>query len=106
MIGFNHIGRLGRRGNQMFQYAALRGIAAQNGYNFCFPFYAKGVDDGVGTALSWKDSPRLGVVKSNCENTRVHITQSHNFPFSLFLFLFLTIMVFSPLYTHIPPIPK
>ena len=48
MIGFNHIGRLGRRGNQMFQYAALRGIAAQNGYNFCFPFYAKGVDDGAG----------------------------------------------------------
>ena len=48
MIGFNHIGRLGRRGNQMFQYAALRGIAAQNGYNFCFPFYAKGVDDGLG----------------------------------------------------------
>ena len=27
MIGFNHLGIVGRLGNQMFQYAALRGIA-------------------------------------------------------------------------------
>ena len=26
MIGFNHLGRLGQLGNQMFQYAALKGI--------------------------------------------------------------------------------
>ncbi|MCJ7649978.1 MAG: alpha-1,2-fucosyltransferase [Candidatus Lokiarchaeota archaeon] len=37
MIGFNHIGSLGRLGNQMFQYAALRGIAKTKGYEFCIP---------------------------------------------------------------------
>lgn len=37
MIGFNHIGRQGRLGNQMFQYAALRGIASSKGYDFCIP---------------------------------------------------------------------
>lgn len=48
MIGFNHIGRLGRIGNQMFQYAALRGIAAKQGVNYCLPFYEHPVDDGLG----------------------------------------------------------
>lgn len=37
MIGFNHLGKHGRLGNQMFQYAALRGIAAHHGYEFCIP---------------------------------------------------------------------
>ena len=51
MIGFNHLGRLGRLGNQMFQYAALRGISANNDQNFCFPFYKEAVDDGIGNML-------------------------------------------------------
>jgi len=51
MIGFNYIGRLGRLGNQMFQYAALRGISANRGFNFCFPYYANAVDDGIGNML-------------------------------------------------------
>jgi hypothetical protein len=37
MIGFNHLGLLGRLGNQMFQYASLKGIAANNNYNICIP---------------------------------------------------------------------
>ncbi len=37
MIGFNHLGLHGRLGNQMFQYAALRAIAAYHRYNFCIP---------------------------------------------------------------------
>ena len=37
MIGYNHLGRNGRLGNQMFQYAALRGIAAHHGYDWCIP---------------------------------------------------------------------
>ena len=37
MITFNHLGNLGRLGNQMFQYASLRGIAANRGFNFCIP---------------------------------------------------------------------
>jgi hypothetical protein len=37
MIGHNHLGKNGRFGNQMFQYAATRGIAAKHGYDFCIP---------------------------------------------------------------------
>lgn len=37
MLAFNHLGRLGRLGNQMFQYASLRGIARNRGYDFCIP---------------------------------------------------------------------
>ena len=37
MIGYNKLGSNGRLGNQMFQYAALRGIAAKRGYNWCIP---------------------------------------------------------------------
>lgn len=45
MIGFNHLGKLGRLGNQMFQVAALKGIAANNGYQYCFPL-TKDLYDG------------------------------------------------------------
>jgi hypothetical protein len=37
LIGFNELGNKGWLGNQMFQYAALRGIANKNGYDFCIP---------------------------------------------------------------------
>ena len=37
MIGFNHLGIIGRLGNQMFQYAALRGIANKHDYEFTIP---------------------------------------------------------------------
>lgn len=39
MIGFNHLGNMGRFGNQMFQFAAIRGIAAKHKYDFCIPSY-------------------------------------------------------------------
>tara|TARA_B100001939_G_scaffold347937_1_gene371422 strand:- start:2544 stop:3356 length:813 start_codon:yes stop_codon:yes gene_type:complete len=51
MIGFNFIGRMGRLGNQMFQYAALRGIAENCGYKFCFPVFKDAVNDGIGNML-------------------------------------------------------
>lgn len=37
MIGFNVLGYMGRLGNQMFQFAALKGIARNRGYEYCFP---------------------------------------------------------------------
>ena len=37
MLAFNELGNNGRLGNQMFQYAALRGIAANKGYEWCIP---------------------------------------------------------------------
>lgn len=37
MISLNNIGNYGRLGNQMFQYASLKGIARKHGYSFCIP---------------------------------------------------------------------
>lgn len=37
MISFNALGSNGRLGNQLFQYAALKGIAAKRGYYYCIP---------------------------------------------------------------------
>ena len=37
MIGYNTLGTNGRLGNQIFQYASLRGIADKHGYDFCIP---------------------------------------------------------------------
>ena len=36
MIGYNTLGTNGRLGNQMFQYASLRGIADKHGYDFVY----------------------------------------------------------------------
>jgi hypothetical protein len=37
MISFNNLGNMGRLGNQMFQYAALKGIAKHKGYWYSIP---------------------------------------------------------------------
>ena len=37
MISFNNIGNLGRLANQMFQYASLKGIARNRGFEFTIP---------------------------------------------------------------------
>ena len=37
MIGYNRLGDNGRFGNQLFQYASLRGIAAKHKYDWCVP---------------------------------------------------------------------
>ena len=37
MIGFNELGKFGRLGNQMFQYASLKGIAEKHHYEWCIP---------------------------------------------------------------------
>ena len=37
MIGYNELGTNGRLANQMFQYAALRGLAAKHGYEWRIP---------------------------------------------------------------------
>ncbi len=37
MLSFNALGNMGRLGNQMFEFAALKGIARRHGYDFCIP---------------------------------------------------------------------
>ena len=51
MIGFNHMGRLGQLGNQMFQYAGLKGIAANRGFEYMVPIHAETVVDALGNHL-------------------------------------------------------
>ena len=36
-LSYNGLGQNGRLGNQMFQYAAIKGIARQRGLDFCIP---------------------------------------------------------------------
>ena len=38
MLSYNGLGRMGRLGNQMFQYASLKGIARNRGFDFCIPW--------------------------------------------------------------------
>lgn len=63
MISNNHIGNLGRLGNQMFQYASLRGISYKFGYEYCLP-----PEDFVG-----KKDP-------NCANSDLNIFQCFKLP--------------------------
>jgi hypothetical protein len=48
MLAFNYLGQLGRLGNQMFQYASLRGIASRRGLDFCIPNHNQVVKDPYG----------------------------------------------------------
>ena len=41
MVTFKKIGEMGRLGNQLFQYAAIRSLALKNGYNFKLPNISK-----------------------------------------------------------------
>jgi len=51
MLAFNYLGKLGRLGNQMFQYASLRGIARRRGYDFCIPNHNEVIKDPYGFDL-------------------------------------------------------
>ena len=41
MITFSKLGKLGRLGNQLFQYAAIRGLSIKNSYEFKIPKVVK-----------------------------------------------------------------
>ena len=51
MIGFNYLGKLGQLGNQMFQYASLRGIAKNRGFDFRIPYHHEVFVDSLGNRL-------------------------------------------------------
>tara|TARA_Y100001973_G_scaffold75397_1_gene110123 strand:+ start:227 stop:1018 length:792 start_codon:yes stop_codon:yes gene_type:complete len=48
MLAFNHLGKLGQFGNQMFQYAAIKGIASKLDVPFMIPDHKEIFDDGIG----------------------------------------------------------
>ena len=51
MIGLNYLGKMGQLGNQMFQYAALKGIANRRGLEYIVPNHDEAVQDGLGNTL-------------------------------------------------------
>jgi hypothetical protein len=51
MIGLNYLGKMGQLGNQMFQYAAIKGIAKNRGYQFTIPNHNKKLEDSLGNIL-------------------------------------------------------
>ena len=48
IIAFNHLGKLGQLGNQMFQYATIKGIASKLNTSFMIPDHREIFDDGIG----------------------------------------------------------
>ena len=58
MIGLNYLGKMGQLGNQMFQYAALKGIASKSWFGF---YNSKSY--GSNTRWSWQHTYGL-----NCLN--------------------------------------
>ena len=51
MIGLNYLGKMGQLGNQMFQYAALKGIARNRGLDFIIPNHGDAIVDSLGNTL-------------------------------------------------------
>lgn len=51
MIYLNYLGKYGQLGNQMFQYAALRGISAKNKHEFSIPNHNEVIVDALGNRL-------------------------------------------------------
>lgn len=82
MIGFNHLGRLGRLGNQMFQYAALKGIARHKNYEFCIPYYTESVNDGIGNYLKTELFNAFELKVQNIQHVRGSYVNEPHFHFS------------------------
>lgn len=75
MISFNNLGKMGRLGNQMFQYASLKGIARHHGLDFAIPFSPE-LDDWQDHQLSkyfkLDDSLRVDSVAGQNERWESH----------------------------------
>jgi hypothetical protein len=70
-LSFNRLGQFGRLGNQMFQYAALKGIAHHRGMEFAIPFSPE-LDDWQDHQLSkyFKLDSSLRIESINSQNER------------------------------------
>jgi hypothetical protein len=91
MIGFNYLGKMGQLGNQMFQYASLKGIARNNGHNFCIPNHNEIFDDGIGNKLHielFKPFVLKNFSELNCQviDKDRPVVQEHQFHFNEQLF--------------------
>ena len=74
MIGHNHLGKNGRFGNQMFQYAATRGVAAWKGYEWCIP-------DGPKTDDEFEDEENQHKLFMSFKLPSVKVVNMHPAPY-------------------------
>ena len=79
---------MGRLANQMFQYAALKGLAKNIGTDACIPYYTQAVDDGIGNMLRTElfDSFNLRVKVGLLNNGHSPVVQERYFHFDEELF--------------------
>lgn len=85
MIGFDFLGKAGQLGNQMFQYAATKGIAEHRGYDMCIPQHDEVFPDGIGNLLKIElDNPFTIQVQRGM--IRGRIIQEEGFHFNEDLF--------------------
>jgi len=66
MISFNNLGNLGRLANQMFQYASLKGIATNRGFEYCIP--SKELFGKVDTLVGKSDTNLYECFNLKCDN--------------------------------------
>ena len=86
MLGFNHLGRMGQLGNQMFQYASLKGIARNRGFDYMVANNADVVVDSLGNKLYTELFNPFDIdVKQGVLDTQQYIQEPH-FQFSEELF--------------------
>ena len=85
MIGFDYLGKLGQLGNQMFQYAATKGIATHLGYDFMIPKHNQEHHDGIGNILKIElDKPFTIECKRGMINGEAVLEQGFHFNETLF----------------------
>lgn len=88
MISFNKLGNLGRLGNQMFQYASLKGIALKNQYEFVIPpkeIFGK-EDEKVLSDINSTIYDVFDITHKNCKITNfpILLEKTHSFDSTLF----------------------
>ena len=90
MLSINRLGNLGRLANQMFQYASLKGIARNRGYEYCLPprKYFGVNDDNVKNSDAILYDVFPNILKSNrfeFNQANVLMERRHDFDEELFL---------------------
>jgi len=87
MLSFNGLGNHGRLANQMFQYASLKGIAANRGFEYCVP--PKKVFGRVDTLVKTSDTNLYECFNINPLNvgiTQYKTREESTFSFDIDLF--------------------
>ena len=78
MLAFNHMGRMGQLGNQMFQYASLKGIAINRGFDYMIPIHPDTVVDSLGNRLRTEMFNPFDLnVKTGILTTEQYIQEPH-----------------------------